>query len=872
MDGVYDVHSSTNPVQRSLSLERKHPNKISTTSSRHEKTPKTDQTFSDSRYEGPPMKITNEKTDDDEMLHYKIKGIYEIDHEASKNMLVRVYSENEQSNFNAVTGRRMYDDLKYRPIHHEGTRVENQSKPIEMLNNPKRRHSTSVGEDVSLLSNRLTGYNAMNPTNDMQDEYIPDFDFSDTVAKWQHEDTLNDGSLTNNPRQNSVGLNCYNNWTDYEADYSHSSSVSSSSLLMKSTHAQVAPIPLPNARPPLSSPRGPAHDESNQLPFIKVRPSGSSYNRVKALPSLNTSVTEGSLRFKRQKSTQEFESPSSPWSTTTGSLTSLVDARVLNEDLQYITKKLPDDFMSLPYSQRKKIILDLLPGKDHKSIMSLLKKQFLVSSKSSTQLKRSRSRQGSLASQFLSSFTPSSSSFKPNDKGNVVMGYKLGNIIGFGAWGMIRECYQATTETSQLTDYDSPQRAPCKDDRESSAIKAIKVVRFRNNEIVKKHVLKEVQIWSKLKHPHILPLINWKLEDDYAIYCLTERIHDGTLYDLVTSWGESSCSSISLQERCRLTAEIACQIVSALKYMHSNCVVHGDIKLENCLLEESTDCSICKWQVLLCDFGMSSHFGHSDPSSEGQLCLENDENVMFNSPVDGKVLSMRRRPSIPKSASQVSLRPMTKLQKIMKNKKLTHDDTPLGVSAFPKHYGPAVTSAHISERFRSCLNSSTSVVNLKRSQTTSSTIVDSQSSQTTTHVEFAQNESGPNPHSHIGSLPYAAPELLEPAPPPLGPAADIWAFGVTLYTMLTGKLPFKHDYEPRLRAIITSGKYDIDLLAEVCNHDTNCEVEYDKFHSELLSDVIKGCLQKDLTRRWELQQIENALIKFSYCITRQKSE
>ena len=42
--------------------------------------------------------------------------------------------------------------------------------------------------------------------------------------------------------------------------------------------------------------------------------------------------------------------------------------------------------------------------------------------------------------------------------------------------------------------------------------------------------------------------------------------------------------------------------------------------------------------------------------------------------------------------------------------------------------------------------------------------------------------------SRIGSLPYAAPELLEPNPPPIGPSADIWAVGVLIYTMLTGKI------------------------------------------------------------------------------------
>ena len=58
------------------------------------------------------------------------------------------------------------------------------------------------------------------------------------------------------------------------------------------------------------------------------------------------------------------------------------------------------------------------------------------------------------------------------------------------------------------------------------------------------------------------------------------------------------------------------------------------------------------------------------------------------------------------------------------------------------------------------------------------------------------------PHSHIGSLPYASPEILQPSPPPLGPSADVWAFGVLMYAMIVGRLPFQHHYEPRLRATL----------------------------------------------------------------------
>lgn len=57
-----------------------------------------------------------------------------------------------------------------------------------------------------------------------------------------------------------------------------------------------------------------------------------------------------------------------------------------------------------------------------------------------------------------------------------------------------------------------------------------------------------------------------------------------------------------------------------------------------------------------------------------------------------------------------------------------------------------------------------------------------------------------------GTPHYMSPELAQKKDY-LGPAADIWALGVMLYIMITGKAPFNGDYEADLYRKIQQCKY-----------------------------------------------------------------
>ncbi|EWC48179.1 hypothetical protein DRE_02283 [Drechslerella stenobrocha 248] len=96
----------------------------------------------------------------------------------------------------------------------------------------------------------------------------------------------------------------------------------------------------------------------------------------------------------------------------------------------------------------------------------------------------------------------------------------------------------------------------------------------------------------------------------------------------------------------------------------------------------------------------------------------------------------------------------------------------------------------------------------------------------------------------MGSLQYAAPELLESDTPVVQTYVDMWALGVTIYTMVTGHLPFQHSMPAMLQDMIIKGEYDVELLQSkiVDGHDG-------------LVQLLDGCIDMDVDARWDVAQV-----------------
>lgn len=187
------------------------------------------------------------------------------------------------------------------------------------------------------------------------------------------------------------------------------------------------------------------------------------------------------------------------------------------------------------------------------------------------------------------------------------------------------------------------------------------------------------------------------------------------------------------------------QVVRGLRYLHEVAgLVHRDIKLENVLVDEMGVCRIG-------DFGMSRNIGESDADDEALTEMQQQRDVLHRSHSRGGEL----RPTFAQAKRQTGAGRPIHLSLIRRHSGLRHrNSTPMG--------GNTSAMARPVQNFQP------------------------------------------------GSLPYAAPELLMPefsAPVRIDPAQDVWALGVMLYAMLTGRLPFMDTFDPRLQMKILHGKF-----------------------------------------------------------------
>jgi len=127
----------------------------------------------------------------------------------------------------------------------------------------------------------------------------------------------------------------------------------------------------------------------------------------------------------------------------------------------------------------------------------------------------------------------------------------------------------------------------------TGAPRAVKVVP-RDRVLDNAKFTAEVEIWKVMDHPHIVKL--YETYSDFANYYLVmEPLHGGDLFDVLQSFnGRIPEEPVAIIMR---------QVFRALRWIHSQGIIHGDVKPENFMLAESNP--VPDTMLKMIDFGWS---------------------------------------------------------------------------------------------------------------------------------------------------------------------------------------------------------------------------------------------------------------------------
>jgi serine/threonine protein kinase len=98
----------------------------------------------------------------------------------------------------------------------------------------------------------------------------------------------------------------------------------------------------------------------------------------------------------------------------------------------------------------------------------------------------------------------------------------------------------------------------------------------------------------------------------------------------------------------------------------------------------------------------------------------------------------------------------------------------------------------------------------------------------------------------VGSLEYASPELILGPPNFFSRVVDVWAFGVVMYALLLGDLPFQHPLPSRVQHKILAGEWDAHAVRRAPGAAGT--------EDEVL-EVMHGCLNMRSEERWVIRQV-----------------
>jgi serine/threonine protein kinase len=177
-----------------------------------------------------------------------------------------------------------------------------------------------------------------------------------------------------------------------------------------------------------------------------------------------------------------------------------------------------------------------------------------------------------------------------NSEGHESVRYQLGNCIGRGQFGSVYRSLNLST--GQMV-----------------AIKRIRLSGVKEKEV--RDVMREVEVLQRLSHPGIVKYEGMS-RDDQFLNIVLEFVENGSLGQTLKAFGKFNE---------RLVASYVAKILEGLHYLHSQGVVHCDLKAANILSTKNGN-------IKLSDFGVSLNMraveNFAERASIGRTVLKNE--------------------------------------------------------------------------------------------------------------------------------------------------------------------------------------------------------------------------------------------------------
>ena len=336
--------------------------------------------------------------------------------------------------------------------------------------------------------------------------------------------------------------------------------------------------------------------------------------------------------------------------------------------------------------------------------------------------------------------------------------------------------------------------------KNNKSIRAMKkIAKYWLNNLNDNEVMKEIEILKNLNHPYIIKLYEYYVTNDY-IFLINELCEEGDLQGKIRKIKKFPEFIVKV---------IMLQIFKALMYLNEKRIIHGDLKLENILVE----------------------------------CYENN-NENENRKNDGFIEAIKHDMEIINGSinymnsfnhNKIDLKEINDL-----NKKLNE-----------KHQREEINSYGTTFRFRgkkkdkkeknevnnnNLINKSKNIYDLSKLSIFNYGIklIDFGCSKMFTRTKKSFNDI-------IGTLVYCSPEVLAND---YNESCDVWSCGVLMYRLLCGYFPFNGEDEEEITRKILSGKYEFDI---------------ESFNgiSEEAKDLISKCLKYETRKRITIQEALN---------------